>query len=84
MAAPIGDGYESTGSCGEFSTLTTNSTTTLTPFTRAIYVATNGDLVVTLAWTSVSCTFSSVVGGSWLPIRAQKVHSCPAGTLALW
>jgi hypothetical protein len=25
-----------------------------------------------------------VVGGSWLPIRVKTVHSCPAGTLALW
>lgn len=84
MAAPIGDGYESTGSCGEFTTLTTNNTTTLTTPSRAIYIATNGDLVVTLQWAAASCTFSSAVGGSWLPIRVKQVHSCPAGTLALW
>lgn len=88
MAVPLLDGFGSIGPCGEVTTLTTNSTTTLSPWSRAVYVATDGDLVVTLAGqaavaTPVSVTFT-VVAGSFLPIRVWKVHSCPAGTLALW
>jgi len=83
MAAPLLDGFGSLGPCGEVTTLTTDSTTTLTPWSRAIYIATDGNLVATLAGTSASVTFT-VVAGSFLPIRVSKVHSCPAGTLALW
>lgn len=84
MALPIGDGYGSVGPCAEVTTVVTNTDQALNPVSRAIYVATNGDLSVTLAYASASVTFFSIVGGSWLPIRVKTVHSCPAGTLALW
>jgi hypothetical protein len=84
MAIPKGDGYGSVGPCAEVTTVVTNTDQTIDPVSRAIYISTNGDLSVTLAFASASVTFSSVVGGSWLPIRVKTVHSCPAGTLALW
>ena len=83
MAVPIGDGYGSIGPCGEVTTLVTNATTTLSPWSRAVYIATDGNLQVTLAHTTASVTFT-VVAGSFLPIRVKEVHACPAGTLALW
>jgi hypothetical protein len=84
MAVAIGDGYGSAGSCGEVTTVVTNTNQILSPVSRAIYIATNGNLSCTLAYATVSVTFSSVVSGSWLPIRVKTIHSCPAGTLALW
>jgi len=83
MALPIGDAFNSVGPCGEVTTLVTNATTTLSPTARAIYVATDGTLQVTLAHASASVTFT-VFGGAFLPIRVKQVHACPAGTLALW
>lgn len=83
MAQPIGDGYGSIGPVGQSTTLTTNSTTTLDPWSRAIYIATDGSLQVTLAWDTASVTWT-VVAGSFLPIRVKQVHACPAGTIALW
>ena len=84
MAAPIGDGYASTGSCGQATTVTTNATTTLETPSRAIYIATDGDLCVTMLWTTASITFTGCLGGSWLPLRVAKVHTCPANTIVLW
>ena len=83
MAQPLGDGYGSVGPVGQATTLTTNANNTLDPWSRAIYVATVGTLQVTLGWTTVSLTMT-VLAGSWLPIRVQTVHACPAGTLAFW
>jgi hypothetical protein len=83
MALPIGHGYGSTSPVGQVTTLTTNSTTTLSPFSRAIYIATDGTLEVTLAWTTASVSLG-VVAGAWLPLEAKEVHSCPAGSLAFW
>ena len=83
MAQPIGDGYGSLGPVGQSTTLTTNATTTLDPWSRAIYIATDGSLQVTLAWDTASITWT-VLAGSFLPIRVKQVHACPAGTLALW
>jgi len=84
MALPIGDGYGSGGSCAEVTTVVTNTDQAISPVSRAVYISTNGDLSCTLAFATASVTFSSVVGGSWLPIRVKTIHSCPAGTLALW
>lgn len=83
MAQPILDGFGSVGPCGEIAALTTNSTTTLNPWSRAIYIATDGTFQATLAGTSVSVTLT-VVAGSFLPIRVKEVHACPAGSFALW
>jgi hypothetical protein len=84
MALPLGDGYGSVGPCAEVTTVVTNTDQTFSPVSRAVYISTNGDLSCTLAFASASVTFSSVVGGSWLPIRVKTIHACPAGTLALW
>lgn len=84
MAIPIGDGYGSVGSCGEHSVaLTTNSTNTLSPPSRALYVSVDGTLsfIGAFATTSVTITVSA---GAWLPIRAKEVYACPAATIALW
>lgn len=83
MALPKGDGFGSIGPCSEVTTLTTNSTTTLSPPSRAIYVATDGTLQVDLLYAAASVTFT-VVAGSFIPIRVKAVYACPAGTLALW
>jgi hypothetical protein len=84
MAIPLGDGYGSVGPVSQSVLVTTNATSTPATLTRAVYVSTNGDLTVLLAFDTVSTTFSSVVGGSWLPIRVKTFYSAPAGTLALW
>ena len=51
----------------------------LTDFTRSIYVGTTGDLVVVMAGIDVNAvtavTFSNVVAGSVLPIRARQIRA---------
>lgn len=83
MALPIHDGFGSVGPVGQSTTLTTNSTTTLDPVSRLVYVATDGTLQVTLVGDTVSNTWT-VYAGTVLPIRAKQVHACPAGTIAAW
>lgn len=83
MAVPIGDGFGSIGPCSEVVTVVTNTNQTLDPWSRAIYIATDGALVTTLGFATASVTFT-VLAGSFIPIRVKIVHSCPAGTLALW
>ena len=83
MAIPLGDGYASLGPCGEIVALTTNSTTTLNPLSRAVVVGTNGTLQATFAFATQSVTLT-VYGGQWLPIRVKQVHAAPAGSFALW
>lgn len=83
MAVPLLDGFGSLGSCGQISALTTNSTTTLDPPSRAIYISTDGALTLTLLGTTASVTLT-VLAGSFLPLRAKQVHACPASSFALW
>jgi hypothetical protein len=83
MAIPKGDGYASTGPASEAVILTTNATTSLDPYSRAIYIGTDGTLEVTLAWTTASIALT-VVAGAWLPIRAKSVQAAPAGSFAFW
>lgn len=83
MAIPIGDGYGSLGSCGEFTTVATNTDSTLNPPSRAIYISVNGTFQFTPVWTAASATIT-VSAGAWLPIRVKTVHAAPAGTIAFW
>lgn len=83
MTIPIGDGYGSVGSCGELVELTTNSTTTLNPHSRAIYVGVDGTLSFLASWATASVTIT-VSAGAWLPLRVKEVYAAPASSLALW
>ena len=83
MAIPIGDASSSIGSCGEVVALTTNSTTTLSPMSRAVYIATDGTLQFLPAFQTVSVTWT-VVAGAWLPIKVKEVYAAPAGSFAAW
>ena len=83
MALPLGDPGWSTGSCGEVVALTTNSTTTLSPNSRAIYIATNGTIQFLPAFQTVSVTWT-VVAGAWLPLKVKEVYAAPAGSFAAW
>lgn len=83
MTIPIGDGYGSLGSCGEITTVATNTDSTLNPISRAIYISVAGTFQFTPAWSATSATIT-VAAGSWLPIRVKTVHAAPAGTIALW
>lgn len=83
MAIPLGDGFGSVGSCGEHTTLVTNSTNTLNPYSRALYISADGTLQFLGAFATASVTIT-VSAGAWLPIRAKYVYACPANSLALW
>lgn len=58
-------------------TITPNSDTDLSNFTRAIYVGTTGDLSVSMVTenSNTFVTFSSVPAGSILPIRVRRVSA---------
>lgn len=83
MAIPLGDGFGSVGSCGEVVALSTNTTTTLSPPSRAIYISVDGTLNFLAAFSTASVTVTVSAGG-WLPIRAKAVYAAPAGSIALW
>jgi hypothetical protein len=83
MAIPIGDGYGSMGSCGEHTTVATNTNQTLNPPSRAMYFSAAGAFNYTPLWTTTSATITVVAGG-WLPIRVRTVHAAPAATMAYW
>lgn len=54
--------------------ITPNDSTDLTTQTRALYVGTAGNLVVTLVGDSSSVTFSNVAAG-YHPLRVKRVHA---------
>ena len=57
----------------------TPAVTVLSLPSRAVYVGTTGDLVVTMAAENQQVTFVNIQGGSMLPIRVRSVD---AGTTA--
>jgi hypothetical protein len=83
MALPIGDASSSVGSCGEVVVLSTNATTTLSPMSRAIIIATDGTLQFLPAFQTVSVTLT-VKAGAWLPLKVKEVYAAPDGSFAAW
>ena len=61
---------------GAFATAVTPSNDDLVDtFSRAIYVSSGGDLVVTMAGArDTTVTFKSVLSGSMLPLRVSKIN----------
>src|SRR4030042_91445 len=81
MAIPKGDGYGSLGSCGEHTTVATNTDSTVDPPSRAMYFSAAGTFQSPPLWTATSATITVVAGG-WLPLRVRTVHAAPAATMA--
>ncbi len=58
-----------------------NDNQDLTTVSRAIYVGTAGDLVVTMADGGNDITFKNVPAGSLLPIRVSRVKTSTASNI---
>lgn len=69
--------------CSDIQILTTNSSTVLSPPSRAIQVGAAGSLQVELANATQSVTLT-VLAGDFLWLKCKVVHACPANTYALW
>lgn len=66
--------------------VTPSDTTELTTVSRALYVGVGGNVTVLMA-DGTTCLFTSVVGGTVLPIRIRRVNSTnttATSMVAMW
>ncbi len=67
--------------------VTPNNDSDLPNTTRALWIGTGGDIVITTKGGTSSVTLESVPDGSMLPIRVSRVHATgttATGIVALW
>lgn len=86
MADKFDNHETSLDSPAQFAAAVTPADTALANSARGLYVGGSGDVVVYMVGASTAITFSSVPGGTILPIRVDQVRAATTATniVALW